>query len=62
MSNEQRHHEHDDDDAIDASGLGGRVRIPVDRADIGPHIKWIIISIAASLFVIAAGFAWSLVK
>jgi hypothetical protein len=59
---DEQHHHQEDEDAIDASALGGRVRIPVDRADIGPHIKWIIISIAASLFVIAAGFAWSLVK
>lgn len=51
-----------DDDAIEGHALGGSLRIPVSRDDIGPHIKWIIISFAASLFIIAAAFAWSLVQ
>jgi hypothetical protein len=58
---DDKHHE-EDDDSIDVSALGGRIRIPVHRDDVGPTIKWIIISFAASLFIIAAGFAWSLVK
>lgn len=56
MTDEQ-HHEHDDD-AIEGSSLGTSFRIPVDRQDIGPHIKWVIISAAASLFVIALATAW----
>ena len=61
VSNEQQHEEHDSD-AIEGKGLGGSFRIPADRKDIGPFVKWIIISFAASMFVIATAFAWSLVK
>lgn len=60
MTDDQR--EKHDNDAIEGKSLAGSFRIPVDRDDIGPYVKWIIISAAASLFVIAAAFAWSLVK
>ena len=60
MSDEQKRD--DDDDAIEGSALGGRLRIPVSRSDVGPHIKWVILSFAASLFLIAAAFAWSLIQ
>ena len=61
MSDEKQQDEHDDD-AIEGKALGGSFRIPADRHDIGPHIKWIIISAAVSMLIIAFGFAWSLVK
>ena len=61
MSDEQQHEEHDLD-AIEGKALGGSFRIPADRKDIGPFVKWISISAAASMFIIATAFAWSLVK
>jgi hypothetical protein len=57
--NKEQQHE---DDSIEGKALGGSFRIPVDRKDIGPHIKWLIISAAASLLLIAAAFAWSLIQ
>jgi hypothetical protein len=62
VSDEKQHDEQRDDDSIEGKALGGSFRIPVDRKDIGPHIKWLIISAAASLLLIAAAFAWSLVQ
>ena len=61
MSDEKQHDEHDND-AIEGKALGGSFRLPADRKDIGPYVKWIIISAAASMFVVASAFAWSLVK
>jgi hypothetical protein len=61
VSNEKQHDEHDED-AIEGKSLVGSFRIPADRGDIGPHIKWVIISAAVSLLIIATAFAWSLVK
>lgn len=61
MSDEQHDQQHEDD-SIEGKALGGSFRIPVDRKDIGPHIKWLIISAAASLLLIAAAFAWSLIQ
>lgn len=62
MADEHPREKHDEDDAIEGKSLMGSFRIPAGRDDIGPHIKWVIISAALSLFVIAAAFAWSLVK
>jgi hypothetical protein len=61
VSDEQQDKQHEDD-SIEGKALGGSFRIPVDRKDIGPHIKWLIISAAASLLLIAAAFAWSLIQ
>ena len=61
MTDEQKNNNHNDD-AIEGKSLAGSFRIPVDRDDIGPHVKWVIISSALSLFVIAAAFAWSLIQ
>ena len=60
MTDEQK--QQHEEDSIEGKSLAGSFRIPVDRSDIGPHIIWIILSAAASLFVVAAAFAWSLVK
>ena len=62
MTDEQHHEQQHEDDSIEGKALGGSFRIPVDRKDIGPHIKWLIISAAASLLLIAAAFAWSLIQ
>ena len=61
MSDDNKDQQHEDD-SIEGKALGGSFRIPVDRKDIGPHIKWLIISAAASLLLIAAAFAWSLIQ
>jgi len=60
VTNDPQNEQHDDD-AIEGSSLGTSFHIPVDRRDIGPHIKWVIISAAASLFVIALATAWRIV-
>ena len=62
MSNEKQQDQQHEDDSIEGKALGGSFRIPVERKDIGPHIKWLIMSAAASLLLIAAAFAWSLVQ
>lgn len=61
MTDDNKEQQHEDD-SIEGKALGGSFRIPVDRKDIGPHIKWLIISAAASLLLIAAAFAWSLIQ
>ena len=64
MIDENQHNEHDE--AIEAKAPGGSVRIPVDRKDIGPEIKWVIRAFAVSMIILASGTAvgivWSMAK
>ena len=60
VSDEKRA-EPDDDDAIEGKGLGGSIRIPVRRTDVGPYIKWVVISIAFGVAVLCIGGAVRLV-
>jgi hypothetical protein len=62
VTDDKQQDQQHEDDSIEGKALGGSFRIPVDRKDIGPHIKWLIISAAASLLLIAAAFAWSLIQ
>lgn len=59
MTDEKQHDEQHDEDAIRGEGFGASIHIPVDRKDIGPHIKWAIISFAISMIILALGAAMS---
>jgi hypothetical protein len=63
VTDEQRKEQ---DDAIEGHAPGGSFRIPVDKKDIGPEIKWIIRAGAISMIILATGCAvaivWSMAK
>jgi len=61
---DQQHqsHQEDDDTAIEARGIWGSIRIPLSRADIGPHVRWLVFAIAFGVAVLAIGGAIALVK
>lgn len=65
MTDEQPDKQHDDD-AIEGCGFGGSFRIPVDKKDTGPEIKWAIRAFAVSMIILATGAAvgivWSMAK
>ena len=64
MTDEQQDKQHDD--AIEGHAPGGSFRIPVDKKDIGPEIKWVIRAFAVSMIILATGGAvaivWSMAK
>lgn len=65
MNDEQREQQHDEAIEGKAPG-GGSFRIPVDRKDVGPEIKWVIRATAVSMIILATGTAvaivWSMAK
>jgi len=66
VNNEQHETQHDEE-AIEGTAPGGSsFRIPVDRKDIGPEIKWVIRGFAVSMIILATGAAvaivWSMAK
>ena len=44
-----------DNGNIEGTALGGGVKIPVRRSDVGPYIKWIIIAIAYAIAAAGTG-------
>jgi hypothetical protein len=63
VSDEKQHdQQHDDNDALEGSALGGRIRIPAAWAgSIGPYLKWPVIAISAGLFVVLVCYGIRLV-
>lgn len=65
MSDEQQDKQHEDE-AIEGKGVWGSFRIPVDKKDTGPEIKWAIRAFAVSMIILATGAAvgivWSMAK
>lgn len=45
-----------DNGNIEGSALGGSVKIPARRSDVGPYLKWIIIAIAYTIAAAGTGF------
>lgn len=66
MSDDNQHNNHDDEAIEGKAPGGGSFRIPVDRKDIGPEIKWVIRAFAVSMIILASGTAvaivWSMAK
>ncbi len=66
MSDEKQHDQQRDSDAIEGGGFGASFRIPVDKKDTGPEIKWAIRAFAVSMIILATGAAvgivWSMAK
>lgn len=66
MSDDNNKEQQHEDDAIEGNGFGGSFRIPVDKKDTGPEIKWAIRAFAVSMIIVATGAAvgivWSMAK
>lgn len=66
MSNDSDAKQQHDDEAIEGEGVWGSFRIPVDKKDTGPEIKWAIRAFAVSMIIVATGAAvgivWSMAK
>lgn len=66
MTDEQQDKQYEDDDAIAAKGVWGSFRIPADKKDTGPELKWAIRAFSISMIIIATGIAvgiaWSMAK
>ena len=52
MTDEQKKQQ-EEDDAIEGSGFGGKIRIPAIWAgSVGPYLKWPVIAISAGFFIV----------
>lgn len=58
MTDEQHEKQDEDDESIKAEGFGVKIRIPKWVGPyVGPTLKWLVISLAASFFVYMVGTA-----
>lgn len=66
MTDDNKEQQHDDEAIEGRAPGGGSFRIPVDRKDVGPEIKWVIRATAVSMIILATGAAvaivWSMAK
>jgi hypothetical protein len=58
---DERRADEPEHEAIEGKGFGGSIRIPASRTDVGPYIKWVVISIAFGVAVLCIGGAVRLV-